>query len=217
MGGSAEIYYNFKPKTKLGGQYGTTIMANYAAVSDIDRTNLDDTLGYKSDFFAIGDDRYYQEVTLEVTKKISKKSKVIVSYLYQIYDRNKIEGKIGEKQVSSHLGVIEYTYKITNENSLRFDVEHLYTEQDRGNWVMALVEFNMAPHWTLTAFDEWNYGNEDSDKRFHYFNGSINYVDGGTRVGISWARQRAGLLCVGGVCRFVPASNGIALTVSSRF
>ncbi|MBK7653129.1 MAG: hypothetical protein IPJ20_23675 [Flammeovirgaceae bacterium] len=73
MGGSAEIYYNFKPKTKLGGQYGTTIMANYAAVSDIDRTNLDDTLGYKSDFFAIGEDRYYQEVTLEVTKKISKK------------------------------------------------------------------------------------------------------------------------------------------------
>lgn len=217
MGGSAEIYYNFKPKTKLGGQYGTTIMANYAAVSDIDRTNLDDTLGYKSDFFAIGEDRYYQEVTLEVTKKISKKSKVIVSYLYQIYDRNKIEGKIGEKQVTSHLGVIEYTYKITNENSIRFDIEHLYTEQDRGNWAMALVEFNMAPHWTLTAFDEWNYGNEDSDKRFHYFNGSINYVDGGTRVGISWARQRAGLLCVGGVCRFVPASNGIALTVSSRF
>ncbi|MBP7168459.1 MAG: hypothetical protein KBB64_12435 [Bacteroidia bacterium] len=217
MGGSAEIYYNFKPKTKLGGQYGTTIMANYAAVSDIDRTNLDDTLGYKSDFFAIGEDRYYQEVTLEVTKKISKKSKIIASYLYQIYDRNKIEGKIGEKQVTSHLGVIEYTYKITNENSIRFDIEHLYTEQDRGNWAMALVEFNMAPHWTLTAFDEWNYGNEDSDKRFHYFNGSINYVDGGTRVGISWARQRAGLLCVGGVCRFVPASNGIALTVSSRF
>lgn len=217
MGGSAELYYNFKPKTKLGGQYGTTIMANYAAVSDIQRTNLDDTLGYKSDFFTIGDDRYYQEVTIEVTKKFNKKSKMIASYLYQIYDRNKIEGKIGEKQVTSHLGVIEYTYKFTSTKSIRIDVEHLYTEQDRGNWAMALVEVNFAPHWTLTAFDEWNYGNDDPDKRFHYFNGSITYVDGGTRIGVSWARQRAGLLCVGGVCRFVPASNGITLTVSSRF
>ncbi|MBK9402080.1 MAG: hypothetical protein IPN36_14905 [Bacteroidetes bacterium] len=217
MGGSTEIYYTFKPKSALGGEYGTTIMTNFAGVSDIDRKNLDDTLGYVSDFTTIGDDRFYQEVTFEVTKKLSKKSKVIVSYLYQIYDRVKIEGKIAEKQVTSHLGVIEYTYKFSSTNSIRFDLEHLYTEQDRGSWAMALVEFNMAPHWTLTAFDEWNYGNDDSKKRFHYFNGSVNYVKGGTRLSLSWARQRAGLLCVGGVCRFVPASNGLALTVSSRF
>jgi hypothetical protein len=97
MGGSSEIYYNFKPKSALGGEYGTTLMMNYAAVSDIDRKNLDDTLGYTSEFFSVGDDRYYQEATFEVTKKISKKSKVIVSYLYQIYDREKIEGKVNEK------------------------------------------------------------------------------------------------------------------------
>jgi len=217
MGGSSEIYYSFKPGSILGGQYGTTIMTNYAAVSDIDRKNLDDTLGYTSNFFAVGDDRYYQEVTFEVNKKISKKSKVIVSYLYQIYDRVKLEGKVDEKQVTSHLGVIEYTYKFTSKKSIRFDIEHLATEQDRGNWAMFVVEFSMAPHWTFTAFDEWNYGNKDRDKQFHYYNGSINYVKDGTRMSVSYARQRAGLLCVGGVCRFVPASNGISFTVSSRF
>ncbi len=217
MGGSAEVYYNFKPKTKLGGEYGTTIMVNYATVSDIERHALDDTLGYKSDFFAAGEDCFYQESTLEITKKVSKKSKFIISYLYQVYDKNKIEGKIGFDQVTSHLGVIDYTYKITSTKSVRFDFEHLYTEQDKGNWAMALIEFNIAPNWSFAAFDEWNYGNEDPDHRYHYFNGTITYVDGGTRVGISWARQRAGLLCVGGVCRYVPASNGISLTISSRF
>jgi hypothetical protein len=217
MGGSSEIYYSFKPKSTLGGEYGTTIMMNYAGVSDIERKNLDDTLGYTSDFFAIGEDRYYQEVTVEVTKKMSKKSKVIVSYLYQIYDREKIEGKVNEKQVTSHLGVIEFTHKLSSTKSLRFDVEHLMTDQDRGNWAMFLVEFNIAPHWTFTAFDEWNYGNKDDKKQFHYYNGSITYVKDGTRIGLSLARQRAGLLCVGGVCRFVPASNGVSLTVSSRF
>lgn len=217
MGGSAEVYYNFKPQTLLGGEYGTNILVNFAGVSDIDRKNLDDTLGYSSDFFAIGDDRFYQEVTVEVTKKLSKKSKFIASYLYQIFDRNKIEGKIGEKQVTSHLGVIEFTRKFTSTKSLRIDAEHLYTEQDRGNWAMLLLEYNMAPHWTFTIFDEWNYGNDDPDKRFHYFNGSITYVKGGTRMTLAWARQRAGLLCVGGVCRFVPASNGATITISSRF
>lgn len=217
MGGSSEIYYTFKPKSTLGGEYGTTIMANYAAVSDINRTNLDDTLGYTSDFFTVGADRYYQEVTFEVTKKISKKSKVIVSYLYQIYDREKLEGKVNEKQVTSHLGVIEYTHKFTSTKSLRLDIEHLSTEQDRGNWAMFLAEFNVSPHWTFTVFDEWNYGNKDTKKQFHYYNGSLNYVREGTRISLSYARQRAGLLCVGGVCRFVPASNGLSLTVSSRF
>lgn len=217
MGGSAEVYYTFKPKTLLGGEYGTSILMNFAGVSDISRMNPDDTLGYTSDFFAVGEDRFYQEVTVEVTKKLNKKSKFIASYLYQIFDRNKIEGKIGEKQVTSHLGVIEFTHKFTSTKSLRIDAEHLYTEQDRGNWAMLLLEYNMAPHWTFTIFDEWNYGNEKAEKRFHYFNGSITYVQGGTRMTLAWSRQRAGLLCVGGVCRFVPASNGATITISSRF
>lgn len=217
MGGSAELYYNFKPKSKLGGEYGTTMMVNYATVSDIERHALDDTLGYKSDFFAVGKDCFYQEATLEVTKKVSKKSKFIISYLYQVYDKNKIEGKIGFDQVTSHLGVIDFTHKITSTKSVRVDVEHLYTEQDKGNWVMALVEFNIAPNWSFAVLDEWNYGNEDPDHRYHFFNTNIAYVDGGTRFSISWARQREGLLCVGGVCRYVPASNGVSFTVSSRF
>ena len=217
MGGSAEIYYTFKPKSKLGGKFGTTIMLNYAGVYDIERTDLDDTLGYKSDFFAIGQDKYYEEFTFELSKKINKNNKFVLSYLYQVYDRNKLEGKIGQRQVTAHLGVMEYTLKLSGTKSLRFDVEHLYTEQDRGNWAMALVEYTVAPHWSVALFDEWNYGNDKKDFRIHYFNGSLTYVAGGTRLMIGWARQRAGLLCVGGVCRFVPASNGVTLTISSRF
>jgi hypothetical protein len=192
-------------------------MLNYAGVYDIERTDLDDTLGYKSDFFAIGQDKYYEEFTFELSKKINKNNKFVLSYLYQVYDRNKLEGKIGQRQVTAHLGVMEYTLKLSGTKSLRFDVEHLYTEQDRGNWAMALVEYTVAPHWSVALFDEWNYGNDKKDFRIHYFNGSLTYVAGGTRLMIGWARQRAGLLCVGGVCRFVPASNGVTLTISSRF
>jgi len=228
MGGSAEIYYTFKPKTQLGGTYGTTIMASFAAVSDIERNNLDDTLGYTSPFLGIGSDRFYQEFTFEVTKKLSRSSKIVASYLYQVYDRVRLEGK-PPSELTAHLGIIEYTYKISSKQSLRIDAEHLYTDQDRGNWAMLLAEYTIAPHWSIAVFDEWNYENFEFDykdwsfkedfleKGTHYFNGSLTYVTGGTRIGIGWARQRAGLLCVGGVCRFVPASNGATLTISSRF
>ncbi|MFM9057122.1 MAG: DUF6029 family protein, partial [Bacteroidota bacterium] len=215
MGGSAEVYYTAKPKSKLGGEFGTTFLLSFAAVNDIERKNLDDTLGYDSDFFAIGEDRFYQEATIEVSKKLSKSSKFVASYVYMIYDKTKLEGKGGE--VTAHLNVFDYTHKFGGQKSIRIDLEHLYTQQDRGSWAMALVEVYFNQRWSIAVFDEWNYGNDIKSERFHYYNGLITYVSGGTRISAGWARQRAGLLCVGGVCRFVPASNGLTLTISSRF
>lgn len=217
MGTSAEIYYDFKKGTALGGEYGTLVSINTSAISDIKRTPAsNDTIGYKSDFLSIGDNRYYQDFILEVSKKLNKKSKLIVSYIYQLYDKNVIEGKIGEKEVTCHIGVVDYTYKINKSNSIRFEAQHLLTEQDKKNWAMLLIEYGISPHWSFTVFDEWNYG-YDKDHDFHYYNFSMAYNKGATRIALAYARQRAGLLCVGGVCRFVPASNGASITVTSRF
>jgi hypothetical protein len=218
MGLAGELYYLIKPKTKFGGEYGTNLSINSSVVKDIQRGKAsNDTLGYTSDFFGIGEDKFYQDFDFELTRKLSKKSKIIVSYIYQLYDKNKIEGKIGEKEVNAHTGVIDYLYKITTTKSIRFEAQHLYTQQDKKSWMMGLAEYSVSPHWSFTAFDEWNYGNEKPEKRFHYYTFSMTYNQGGTRITVSYARQREGLLCVGGVCRFVPASNGVNLTITSRF
>jgi len=34
---------------------------------------------------------------------------------------------------------------------------------------------------------------------------------------VNYGRQRAGIFCVGGVCRQVPAANGLTLSVTSTF
>jgi hypothetical protein len=34
---------------------------------------------------------------------------------------------------------------------------------------------------------------------------------------LAYGRQREGLLCVGGVCRQVPAASGFMLTITSSF
>ncbi len=218
MGAAGEIYINCKPGSFFGGEYGTKISLSASAVNDIKRTTVsNDTLGYASDFFAIGDNRYYQDVNFELTKKLSKNDKLILTYIYQVYDKNVIEGKIGEKQVTSHIAVVDYLHKFDSKHSIRTELQHLLTAEDKKNWAMLLVEYSVSPKWSVTAFDEWNYGNDDPDHRFHYYNASMVYTKGPTRIGLGYARQRAGLLCVGGVCRYVPASNGFNVTVTSRF
>ncbi|MBL0050913.1 MAG: hypothetical protein IPP29_04985 [Bacteroidetes bacterium] len=119
--------------------------------------------------------------------------------------------------IYSHTGILDFTYKFNHTKSIRTELQHLYTKQDLGSWAMALVEFSMAPHWSVAAFAEYNYGNKKPDDRFFYPNVSSTYVHNSNRFSLSYGKQRAGLLCVGGVCRFVPASNGVSFTVSSSF
>jgi len=218
MGAAGEIYINCKPGSFFGGEYGTKISLSASAVNDIKQTTVsNDTLGYASDFFAIGDNRYYQDVTFELNKKLTKNDKLIFTYIYQVYDKNVIEGKIEQQQVTAHICVIDYLHKFDSKHSIRTEIQHLLTDEDKKNWAMLLLEYSVSPKWSVTAFDEWNYGNEDPDHRFHYYNASMVYTKGPTRIGLGYARQRAGLLCVGGVCRYVPASNGFNVTVTSRF
>ena len=93
----------------------------------------------------------------------------------------------------------------------------LFTKQDLGNWAMLQVEYSIAPKWFFSISDQYNYGNEDKDKQIHYYTGSIAFAKGGNRIQIGYGRQREGIMCVGGVCRNVPASNGFILAVSSSF
>ena len=92
-----------------------------------------------------------------------------------------------------------------------------------GDWATAIVEYSYSPHWFVAVMDQYNYGNPSKnangnyDKRIHYYLGSIGYTFETTRVIINYGKQRAGIFCVGGVCRNVPASNGISMTIISSF
>ena len=37
------------------------------------------------------------------------------------------------------------------------------------------------------------------------------------RIEIGYGKKRAGIFCVGGVCKEVPSSNGFSLNISSSF
>ncbi len=223
-GAKAEVFYTFKKGTALGGKYGTTVTLNYSRVHNIKKTAINDstpigtsgTYGYNTSLFAIGDELYYQDINVEIDKKWSKKWKTKIAYMNLYYNYDVLMGKSGHDDVKANIAVVDATYKITSKYAIRAELQGMFTKQDKGNWAMGQIEFTM-PGWFFTVFDNWNYGNPDANAKVHYFNFGFGYIKGGNRIQLTYGKQREGVMCVGGVCRHVPASNGFALSISSTF
>lgn len=224
FGVQAQGIYTFKKKSVLGGKYGTNLSITYSRYNAIDKHQIDDytpldstgTLGYKSNFFKIGEDAYYENFNFEFSKKISKMFKLVVDYFYIMYNSTVIEGH-EMANIHSHTGVVDMTFNINDKHSIRTELQHMYTKQEDGSWAYALVEYTIAPKWFFSVSDMYNYGNSIVDKRLNYYGVSAAFAIGSTRISLNYGRQRAGIICVGGVCRFVPAANGLTLSISSSF
>jgi len=223
---SADFFYKLKKETLLGGKYGTDLALNYSNAYSLDTTNLtgDDTLGlkgYTTDYTKIGDQLYFQDINIEVNKKFSKKWKGTFIYAYQTYNIAIIRVKPGYANIEAHIVVADITKSYENDATLRFQFEHLYTEQhdDNGDESFAslLVEWTPNEKWFIAAQDLYSYANIDSKRSVHYGFFQVGYLKGTNRIVLGYGKQKAGIFCAGGVCRYVAASNGITLTVSSSF
>jgi len=80
-----------------------------------------------------------------------------------------------------------------------------------------LLEYTIAPRWFFSVGNQYNYGNPVQDKRLHYYNASMGYTHHSSRIALTLGRQREGIVCVGGICRYVPASSGLMLSITSSF
>jgi hypothetical protein len=222
IGYQAEMTYKIKKGTLLGGEYGANVLINFATVSGLDTNRLNPASdsarkGYSNkSYFGFGQ-KYFEDFNIEIDKKLSQHCKLIAIYSYQTYNKAVLQGEPSDHTIYSQIGVADIVYRFTDTLSIRFELEHLYTKQDMGAWASGLVEFTVAPKWFVAASDQWNYGNADPTARIHYYNGTIGYIRKTNRYQISYGKQRAGIYCVGGVCRTVPASNGLTLTLISSF
>ncbi len=222
MGMQLDVFYNAKEGTLVGGEYGTSFTFNYARINGLDKTpviGLDSAKGYNSEFFKVGKEKYYENVSLEISKKISPKVKAIVTYLYIEAENEvlRITNNLGVKTIYSHIGVVDVSWKFKPKHTLRFELQNLYTKQDNGSWAMGLAEYQMGSHYFFALYNEYNYGNQKPSQRINYLGVTTGYTKGTVRISISGGRQRAGVFCVGGVCRFVPASSGVTASVAASF
>lgn len=226
MGIQADVTYTIKKGTLLGGKYGTTLKLNYSQIMSIDKQALNDstsigqkgTDGYTSDFFKVGDELYYQDFNMEISKKLSSKSKLNLTYAYIAFNPV-MENEQGDIHYNNVV-VADYTYKLNNKNVIRGELQWLksnieYFDEDKrsGDWLMALVEWNFTSAFFVSVSDQYNYNGSKN----HYYNVSVGYTHNTTRFQLGYGKQRKGLLCIGGVCREVPASNGLTFSLTSSF
>ena len=226
MGIQADVTYTIKKGTLLGGKYGTTLKLNYSQIMSIDKQALHDstsigqkgTDGYTSDFFKVGDELYYQDFNMEISKKLSSKSKLNLTYAYIAFNPV-MENEQGDIHYNNVV-VADYTYKLNNKNVIRGELQWLksnieYFDEDKrsGDWLMALVEWNFTSAFFVSVSDQYNYNGSKN----HYYNVSVGYTHNTTRFQLGYGKQRKGLLCIGGVCREVPASNGLTFSLTSSF
>jgi hypothetical protein len=160
----------------------------------------------------------YEDVEFMVSKKMNAKWKLAYTYMYQVFNKDVVQGVSGYGVLHSHINILEAQYKINKKNTIRTEVQHLYTKHDEGQWVMGLAEYTVSPHWFFAVYDQYNYNNpHDASKEVHYLTGTFGYIKNATRVALSYGKQREGYLCVGGVCRQLPASNGFGVSITSSF
>lgn len=214
----AELTYNFKRRTLLGGKYGTKVKVNFSHVHSIEQNphTLDNGMvqgsnGYGSAFWKWGNSKYYQDLNVQVEKKLSKDFKLNLMYMNQYYNKTAVEGHGG--MIHSDIFVAEGKYKLSNKLTLRGEAQYLSTKDDLGDWAFGLLELSFLPNWMFTVSDEWNCGETD----LHYYNASVTFTKNAHRLQLGYARTREGFNCSGGVCRWIPASKGATLSYNYNF
>lgn len=220
---SADVMYRFKKGTTLGGKYGTDVKLNASMIYGLDSTTVGGagTDGYTAPWLALGE-KYYREASLEVDKKLSKAVRLTATYAYQEFNPV-VEGHAPD-MYHNHIVVGEVHWRVNKKNSLHFRAEWMgsdskydpangHDDRRAGDWIMGFVEWSIGTHWFVSLSDQLAY----HDGEGNYPSINAGYTVGTTRLQLGYGKQREGLLCIGGVCRQVPASNGLTFTLATSF
>jgi len=214
IGIQTDLYYFIEQETFLGGKYGTNVAINASVWNNLDGTYDFSNQNYDTDLFGFGE-KYFSEISLEIRKKWSQKFQNIFLYANQYYNKRLVEETSGE--VKSNVLVLENTYKINDNKSLRLELQHLSTKDDTKNWSGFGLEYNLSSAVSLYITDMYNYQNPVKEKKIHYYNFGGSYSKGISRYTINYGRQRGGLVCTGGICRYVPESTGLSFSITTSF
>ncbi|MCB0399469.1 MAG: hypothetical protein KDD26_07570 [Winogradskyella sp.] len=214
VGGQIDFFYTFKKGTGLGGKFGTKLSANFSYWGGLDAEYNIENRWYKAKFIGQGR-QLFRDFNLEIKKKWSKNWNSAFTFQNVIIDKGIVEGgPLGDKTFNANIAVIEATRSFDKGRAARFVAQHLWSEDDRKNWVAGVIEYNFSTSLNVYVADNWNY---EGFNKIHYYSVGGSYSKGNTRLGLNYGRQRGGLICIGGVCRFVPENTGLSANLTVAF
>lgn len=206
IGGQADLFYNFRRGTAVGGKRGLKVHANFSTYY-----SLQDEGNIKAR------NLLYRDFSADAEKQLSRKFKLNLLYSMQEYNHDYGQSK---NTTLSHIFVADMLYKYTPRFSTRFELQYLTTKEfatvystEKGDWMAALAEANFAPAWSV--WGSWMYNNGGTE--VSYFNTGVSYAKSRTRISLGYGRNKAGYLCSGGVCRPVDAYTGANIQITTSF
>lgn len=211
VAGQMDIFYNARKGTWLGGKTGLKLHANAS-------------LAYQPKIIEVSDPNYVLKninASIDAEKQWNKKFKSTI-----LLGLQQVHGRADDQLYNRYLVVLDGLYKFDKRNSLRLELQYLYSPLndlpegvlqrdavDKGSWWSVMAEYSFAPTFSFYVSDMFNYQSE----KVHYYNVGFSYTKSNTRVALSYARSRAGFVCSGGVCREMPAYSGLNLSLTTSF
>lgn len=222
----------FAPNTQELGEQGLQLDVRYALNKKI-------SLGLNvSDIYNLDGQELYREIAPEFTFKKDRKWQALLGLQFLKYNIGVYQLKPDpedtddtlpwikkgqENYVDAFTPYAEYLYKFTPRKSLRVEAQYLWTDDEFGSWVNALVEFGWAPHWLIYASDMYKISHDNADPEktkydgLHYPSVGVVYTHKANRFSLAFVKQVEGINCAGGICRLEPTFSGVRLNVSSSF
>jgi hypothetical protein len=147
---------------------------------------------------------------------------------YMEYNMNILQSRTEAKYpiFMSFTPLVEVTYKLNDTKSLRLEMQYMDAKYDYGSWAFALLEYNVAPKWSVTVSDMYNINPNTTAYNIpagyvplknHYYNFFVAHTRGSNRFTLAYVKQVDGINCSGGVCRYEPAFSGVKATITSSF
>jgi hypothetical protein len=213
VGVQTDIFFTF-PNESFLGKFRTKVAANFSYWAGLDATFNDD-ISYDVEFIGSGN-RYFRDINFEIKNRWNSTFSSVLTFQNVITDKGIfLGGPLGQQgDIEATIGVLEGTKKFSGGKSLRLVGQHLWTKQDRKNWAALVAEYSFNSSLSLYVADSYNY---EGEGELHYYSIGGSYTKNNARLGLNYGRQRGGLICIGGVCRFVPANTGLSVNLSINF
>lgn len=198
-GGEIDVFYNIPKKSALGGRYGMKLHFNYAGYYSLRKYHPLDKNAL-----------LFRDISFDIDKKWNNRFKTILYLNIQEYSLSHGLHKMTQVQ---NIAVLDMEYMFTKKFAVRGELQYLYSAEGDKDWMYGLLDFSFAPKWSFNIGDMYNSGGS----KVHYYMGGISFKKESVMISASYGRNREGMICSGGVCRWQPAYTGGSVSATIIF
>lgn len=152
----------------------------------------------------------YREINIDLERRWTRNFRTV--FFVSIQENSPTHGN-RKATDAQNVFVLDGLYRLSRTSSIRLELQYLYSQELTRDWVAALCELSFAPRWSFTVSDMYNHGSSG----IHYYNIGASYSLSSLSLSLLAGRNREGLICSGGICRWQPAWSGVGMRLQWSF